>query len=83
MESKELILMVGGGIGSMIVGFLTKKFSALPNGLIPLINGTVFTVLFATLGGTPWSQSLLLGMSAAFAGTAVYEAKKAISKPKG
>lgn len=76
MDATQLIMLMGGGVGSLVIGFITKKYTTVPNGLIPLINGTVFSLLFATLGGMGFTyQALITGMSAAYAATAAYELK--------
>jgi len=77
METSQIILMVTGSIGSLVIGAVTKKFTTVPNGLIPLINGTVATVLFATVGGLGFTvAAFMTGMASAYTATAAYELTK-------
>lgn len=82
METTQLIMLMGGGIGSLALGALAKKIKQIPNELIPLINGVVFSLLFATLGKLGFTMAAVLtGMGAAYGATTVYELKKAMEKP--
>ena len=75
-------MLMGGGIGSLLLGWLMKKWPSLPNGLIPLLNGAVFSLLYATIGKMGFSyDTLITGMAAAYAATAVYELTT-VGKPK-
>ena len=83
VETKELIMMMGGGLASLIMGGITKKIPQVSNALIPLINGAVLTFLFATIGGLGFTYlALTTGMAAAYVGTAAYELKN-VAKPGG
>lgn len=81
MEVTQLITLVGGGIASLVLGAVQKKVPQIPNGLIPLVNGAVLSLLFATIGGLGFTYSAVIaGMTAAYVGTAAYELKN-VAKP--
>jgi hypothetical protein len=83
MEQTQLIMLIVGSLSSLVVGWVTKRYTAVPNGLIPLVNGTLASVGFATLGGLGFTYAAVLtGMGAAYAATAAYETAHVV-KPSG
>lgn len=79
MDKTQLIMLMVGSASSLIIGWITKKYTAVPNGLIPLINGALATLAFATIGGLGFTyEALVTGMAAAYMGIAAYEGSKSV-----